>query len=169
MSSFGRTTRVALNDDLEKLQTSYQEFHDDESDDESSSPPEFQQTTYQTNIGESGDGHISQSSGYRRPTLSNPKTSRPLGEIYGHTKKNYNGINNEDSPGGGNVIIHHVPEENKSRWSHIEDLDSFFKKVYEYHQRHGFTVMMLQVFHQFNCVVYLMSLCQFSATFRVLD
>ena len=159
MSSFGRTTRVALNDDLEKLQTSYQEFHDDESDDESSSPPEFQQTTYQTNIGESGDGNISQSSGYRRPTLSNPKTSRPLGEIYGHTKKNYNGINNEDSPGGGNVIIHHVPEENKSRWSHIEDLDSFFKKVYEYHQRHGFTVMMLQVFHQFNIVVYLMSLC----------
>ena len=59
--------------------------------------------------------------------------------------KNYNGISNEDSPGGGNVIIHHVPEESKSRWSHIEDLDSFFKKVYEYHQRHGFTVMMLQV------------------------
>ena len=87
----------------------------------------------------------------RKLTLS---CVNPRSEIYG--KKNYNGImHTEDSPEGppggpgtgGNVIIHHVPEESKSRWSHIEDLDSFFKKVYEYHQRHGFTVMMLQVYH----------------------
>jgi len=143
MASFGRSTRIGLHDDFEQLQTSYQEFHDDESDDGSSTPPQFQQT-YQTKIGGAGDGNIPQASGYGRPTLFSPKTSRPIGEIYGHNKKNYNGINNEDSPGGGNVIIHHVPEESKSRWSHIEDLDSFFKKVYEYHQRHGFKVMMLQ-------------------------
>ena len=48
--------------------------------------------------------------------------------------------------GGGDqeVMIHIVPEHGKSRWSHIDDLDSFFTKVYEYHQKHGFTVMMLQ-------------------------
>ena len=37
-----------------------------------------------------------------------------------------------------------VPEQGKSKWSHIDDLDSFFSKVYDYHQKHGFTVMMLQ-------------------------
>jgi len=42
------------------------------------------------------------------------------------------------------LIIHTVAEAGKSRWSHIDDLDSFFSKVYEYHQKHGFTVMMLQ-------------------------
>ena len=50
-------------------------------------------------------------------------------------------------PGGGGdqeVMIHIVPEHGKSRWSHIDDLDSFFTKVYEYHQKHGFTVMILQ-------------------------
>ena len=51
-------------------------------------------------------------------------------------------------PGGGGgdqeVMIHIVPEHGKSRWSHIDDPDSFFTKVYEYHQKHGFTVMMLQ-------------------------
>lgn len=42
------------------------------------------------------------------------------------------------------VIIHRVPE-GKTRWSHIDDLDSFFKRVYQYHQKHGFKVMMVQV------------------------
>ncbi len=49
----------------------------------------------------------------------------------------------DEGPGG--VIIHTVPENSKSRWSHIEDLDSFFKKIYKYHQKHGFYVMMTQV------------------------
>ena len=40
-------------------------------------------------------------------------------------------------------MIHTVPETGKSRWSHIDDLDSFFIKVYEYHQKHGFKVMTL--------------------------
>jgi len=51
-----------------------------------------------------------------------------------------------DTPYGTDtgVMFHMVPEVGKSRWSHIDDLDSFFSKVYEYHQKHGFTVMMLQ-------------------------
>jgi hypothetical protein len=31
-----------------------------------------------------------------------------------------------------------------ARWNHIEDLDSFFARMYHYHQKHGFTCMMLQ-------------------------
>merc|ERR1719392_304843 len=46
--------------------------------------------------------------------------------------------------GDQDVMIHMVPEQGKSKWSHIDDLDSFFSKVYDYHQKHGFTVMMLQ-------------------------
>ncbi|XP_023344796.1 autophagy-related protein 9A [Eurytemora carolleeae] len=42
------------------------------------------------------------------------------------------------------VMIHVVTETGKSKWSHIDDLDSFFIKVYEYHQKHGFYVMMIQ-------------------------
>ncbi|PSN50994.1 Autophagy-related protein 9A [Blattella germanica] len=42
------------------------------------------------------------------------------------------------------VIIHIVPENNRSRWNHIDDLDSFFARIYQYHQKHGFVCMMLQ-------------------------
>ena len=49
-----------------------------------------------------------------------------------------------DPPPGG-LIIHTVHEESKTRWSHIEDLDSFFKNVYTYYQKRGFKVMLLQV------------------------
>ena len=140
MTSFGRSPRIGglHNDNLDRLQTSYQEFHDDESDEESSAPPQFQQT-YQNTRG----GDVAQSPGlFGRPGLYSPKT--PKGRLGEDGDKR---VYTEDSPmgGHGSVIIHHVPEPSKSRWSHIEDLDSFFKKVYEYHQRHGFTVMMLQV------------------------
>lgn len=30
-----------------------------------------------------------------------------------------------------------------ARWNHIEDLDSFFTRMYYYHQKHGFNIMML--------------------------
>ncbi|XP_076253766.1 autophagy-related protein 9 isoform X2 [Rhynchophorus ferrugineus] len=33
---------------------------------------------------------------------------------------------------------HHVSEPTRSRWNHIDDLDSFFTRVYKYHQKHGF-------------------------------
>ncbi|XP_073976730.1 autophagy-related protein 9 [Rhodnius prolixus] len=48
----------------------------------------------------------------------------------------------EDTPQG---MIHIVPDCGKAaKWNHIEDLDSFFTRVYKYHQRHGFVCMMLQ-------------------------
>lgn len=49
----------------------------------------------------------------------------------------------EEAPQESGVIIHVVPEGNKARWNHIEDLDSFFTRMYHYHQQHGFVCMML--------------------------
>ncbi|XP_041767370.1 autophagy-related protein 9A [Anopheles merus] len=73
-------------------------------------------------------------------------------------------IEEEDTP----QVIHVVPETSKARWNHIEDLDSFFTRVYIYHQKHGFYVMMLQklfelfqfvfvvvlITYMFNCIDY---------------
>ncbi|XP_012135866.1 autophagy-related protein 9 isoform X2 [Megachile rotundata] len=50
----------------------------------------------------------------------------------------------EETPQESGVMIHVVPEGNKSRWNHVEDLDSFFTRMYHYHQKHGFACMMLQ-------------------------
>ncbi|XP_037285612.2 autophagy-related protein 9 isoform X1 [Rhipicephalus microplus] len=37
----------------------------------------------------------------------------------------------------------HTADSSPTRWNHVEDLDSFFTRVYQYHQNHGFTCMML--------------------------
>ncbi|XP_034184864.1 autophagy-related protein 9 isoform X2 [Osmia lignaria lignaria] len=50
----------------------------------------------------------------------------------------------EETPQESGVMIHVVPEGNKARWNHVEDLDSFFTRMYHYHQKHGFACMMLQ-------------------------
>lgn len=42
------------------------------------------------------------------------------------------------------LMIHVVPEGNKARWNHIENLDEFFTRVYQYHQRQGFLCMVLE-------------------------
>ena len=110
-----------LHGDLEQLQTSYGAFKnecDDHEEDEA--PPNFQ----------------------RPPWLSDSTQRSPFRSPH----KGYNpGGGDNDVPTGG-VIIHTIPpEENKSKWSHIEDLDAFFKNVYQYHQKSGFHVMVLQV------------------------
>lgn len=46
---------------------------------------------------------------------------------------------------------------NTARWNHIEDLDSFFTRMYQYHQKHGFAVMMLQEF--FELVQFVFVVC----------
>ncbi len=59
-------------------------------------------------------------------------------------------------------------QELKSRWSHIDDLDEFFTRVYQYHQNHGmpslvfleilnlFQILFLAVFSifMFECIDY---------------
>lgn len=52
--------------------------------------------------------------------------------------------NDGEIPQESGFMIHVVPEGNKARWNHIEDLDSFFTRMYHYHQNHGFACMILQ-------------------------
>lgn len=63
-----------------------------------------------------------------------------------------------NEPPSGGVIIHTVAEESKSRWSHIEDLDSFFKNIYLYHQKNGFSVMLVQKFSDLLQVAFILFL-----------
>ncbi|KAK9869586.1 hypothetical protein WA026_003337 [Henosepilachna vigintioctopunctata] len=42
------------------------------------------------------------------------------------------------------TVIVHTAETSRTRWNHIEDLDAFLRKVYEYHQGHGFVCILLQ-------------------------
>ncbi|XP_074109229.1 autophagy-related protein 9 isoform X1 [Cotesia typhae] len=63
---------------------------------------------------------------------------------YSAENGNGEGDDPDETPHGSGVMIHVVPEGGKSRWNHIEDLDSFFTRMYHYHQKHGFACMMLQ-------------------------
>ncbi|ESP03176.1 hypothetical protein LOTGIDRAFT_137839 [Lottia gigantea] len=45
-------------------------------------------------------------------------------------------------------MIHMVPERSNSRWNHIENLDDFFTRVYQYHQRSGFMCMVAEEIFQ---------------------
>ena len=64
-------------------------------------------------------------------------------------------LDNQETPQDSGVIIHVVPENGKSRWNHIEDLDSFFTRMYHYHQKHGFFCMMIQEFLELGQFVYI--------------
>ncbi|KAM9306017.1 autophagy-related protein 9A [Gastrophryne carolinensis] len=48
-----------------------------------------------------------------------------------------------DSPMGEEDLLVHVPEGSKSPWNHIENLDLFFSRVYNLHQKNGFTCMLI--------------------------
>ncbi|XP_059490836.1 autophagy-related protein 9A [Neocloeon triangulifer] len=69
--------------------------------------------------------------------------------------------------------IHVVPEGSKSRWNHVEDLDSFFTRMYQYHQKNGFLCITLKeafALFQFVFVVilttYLMHCVDYPVLFR---
>lgn len=51
-------------------------------------------------------------------------------------------------------ILFHDAEPTRSRWNHVEDLDSFFSRIYKYHQRHGFRCMLLQDIFDINQFVF---------------
>lgn len=79
-------------------------------------------------------------------TLTNQETNP-----FSDTSKRSPTIDEEETPQSSGLVIHVVPETGKARWNHIEDLDSFFNRLYCYHQKHGFYVMMLQkVFELFQ-------------------
>ena len=109
-------------DSLDRLNTGFRPYHDDpegqRSEDEESPPSHFHQSP--------GGNHSSKSSQYKGGPNASP------------------GAGGDGPP---SFVVHSVPDSSKSRWSHIDDLDSFFKKVYQYHQKSGFKVMMVQVNH----------------------
>ncbi|KOB66422.1 putative APG9 autophagy 9-like 1, partial [Operophtera brumata] len=57
-----------------------------------------------------------------------------------------------------NVIIHEVPK-NKGGWTHIEDLDSFFTRMYRYYVRGGFYPM---IFSDLFCLLQFIFIIWFS-------
>lgn len=63
------------------------------------------------------------------------------------------------------AVLIRVVEPTTSRWSHIPNLDIFFTRVYNYHQKQGFsTILVSKFFKLFNyvfilCVMILMSNC----------
>ncbi|KAG5882034.1 hypothetical protein JTB14_003432 [Gonioctena quinquepunctata] len=55
-------------------------------------------------------------------------------------------------------ILFHVAEPTRSKWNHIEDLDSFFGRMYKYHQKHGFFCMLLQRIFELSQYVFVVCL-----------
>ncbi|CAH1183544.1 unnamed protein product [Phaedon cochleariae] len=55
-------------------------------------------------------------------------------------------------------ILFHVAEPTRSKWNHIEDLDSFFSRMYKYHQKHGFVCMLLQEIFELNQFIFVVFL-----------
>ncbi|XP_013119032.2 autophagy-related protein 9A [Stomoxys calcitrans] len=68
----------------------------------------------------------------------------------------------EDTPRSSGVLLHTVPEINRARWNHIEDLDSFFTRMYQYHQKHGFVIIVLEEFFQLIEFAFVIWLVTFS-------
>lgn len=77
----------------------------------------------------------------------------------------------DETPQDGGLIIHVAPEPNMARWTHIEDLDSFFLRMYCYHQKHGFNVMILAEFFslaQFVFVIFFTTFLWHCVDYQVL-
>lgn len=55
-------------------------------------------------------------------------------------------------------ILVHVAEPTRSKWNHIEDLDSFFTRMYKYHQKHGFLCMLLNEIFELNQYIFVVFL-----------
>ncbi|XP_021948196.1 autophagy-related protein 9A [Folsomia candida] len=85
------------------------------------------------------------------------------------TFANGNDINNGDDnvPPNDHNVMAHVPEHNKTRWNHIEDLDSFFNRVYYYHQKHGFVCIILQ--EVFELLQFIFVVCFATFLFECVD
>ncbi|CAG0891616.1 unnamed protein product, partial [Cyprideis torosa] len=59
-------------------------------------------------------------------------------------------------------VVHIIPEQSsRTRWTHVEDLDAFFTRVYQYHQRRGFLCMSLQEILELVQFVFVVSFSTF--------
>ncbi|KAM9483592.1 autophagy-related protein 9A isoform 1-T1 [Clarias gariepinus] len=68
-----------------------------------------------------------------------------------------------DSPPGEENLLVHVPEGLKSHWHHIENLDLFFQRVYNLHQKNGFTCMLLGEIFELVQLVFVVTFTVFLA------
>ncbi|XP_061092445.1 autophagy-related protein 9A [Conger conger] len=68
-----------------------------------------------------------------------------------------------DSPPGEENLLVHVPEGLKSQWHHIENLDLFFQRVYNLHQKNGFTCMLLGEIFELVQLVFVVAFTVFLA------
>ncbi|XP_076871683.1 autophagy-related protein 9A [Brachyhypopomus gauderio] len=68
-----------------------------------------------------------------------------------------------DSPPGEDNLLVHVPEGSKSQWHHIENLDLFFQRVYNLHQKNGFTCMLLGEIFELVQLVFVVAFTVFLA------
>ncbi|XP_015214704.1 autophagy-related protein 9A isoform X1 [Lepisosteus oculatus] len=68
-----------------------------------------------------------------------------------------------DSPPGEEDLLVHVPEGSKSQWHHIENLDLFFQRVYNLHQKNGFTCMLLGEIFELVQLVFVVTFTVFLA------
>ncbi|XP_032160570.1 autophagy-related protein 9B isoform X3 [Mustela erminea] len=69
----------------------------------------------------------------------------------------------QDSPvhGEDQQPLLHVPEGLRGSWHHIQNLDSFFTKVYSYHQRNGFACILLEDVFQLGQFVFIVTFTTF--------
>lgn len=58
--------------------------------------------------------------------------------------QNYASLDETHEPDEEGGVLVHMADPSRARWNHIDDLDSFFSRMYQYHQRHGFFCMLLQ-------------------------
>ncbi|KAL3283373.1 hypothetical protein HHI36_006520 [Cryptolaemus montrouzieri] len=68
-------------------------------------------------------------------------------------------------------VLVHTAETSRTRWNHIEDLDSFLKRVYEYHQGHGFMCILLQEifdFIQFIFIIFFSTILVYGIEYPIL-
>ncbi|XP_054977980.1 autophagy-related protein 9B [Sorex araneus] len=55
----------------------------------------------------------------------------------------------------------HVPEGLRGSWHHIQNLDTFFTKIYSYHQRDGFACILLEDLFQLGQFVFIVTFTTF--------
>ncbi|XP_012409931.1 autophagy-related protein 9B [Trichechus manatus latirostris] len=69
----------------------------------------------------------------------------------------------QDSPlhGEEQQPLLHVPEGLRCSWHHIQNLDSFFTKIYSYHQRNGFACILLEDVFQLGQFIFIVTFTTF--------
>lgn len=87
-------------------------------------------------------------------------TYQPIGDIQEVSNREADDDLSPDYPN-----IHIVPKSDKTRWNHIEDLDSFFTRVYQYHQQNGFLCMMVNQILDLIKFAFIMIFTVFLASF----